>query len=86
MFDYDDEFDSAGGKTTISFEYRRYAGDYEQLEMDVSRYIRNEQAEFLPQILDAFKQFLVGIGFTYVEEVVAVKETGGECSSAEVIF
>lgn len=39
--------------------------------------LRGNQAEWLPHIVDAFKDFLCGAGFDYVESVIAVK-TGGE--------
>lgn len=69
----------------IAFEFRRYENG-ERLEAEVNHYLRNDKAEYLPHILDAFKQFLNGIGYTYVEEIVATHESGGESSSAEVIF
>lgn len=82
MFDLDDHLRSA---TRIGFEYRRF-DDEGRIEAEVSNYLRNDQAEYLPHILDAFKQFLNGMGYTYVEEIYAVKANGEETSSAEVIF
>lgn len=70
----------------VGFEYRRYAPNGFNIEAEVNHYLRNDQAEYLPHLLDAFKQFLNGIGFTYVEEIVATHESGKETSSAEVIF
>lgn len=84
MFDFDDGI-SDKTYTTISFDFRRYEGG-QFLEAEVQHNLRNDKAEYLPHILDAFKQFLNGMGFTYVEEIVAVKGNGEETTSAEVLF
>lgn len=87
MFDNDifsEDYENT--KVKVGFEYRQYARDGYNLEAEVSRYLRDDQAEYLPHLLDAFKQFLNSIGFTYVEEIVAVKEGGQEATSAEVLF
>lgn len=69
---------------TVGLVYRRYNKGH--LETEVTHYLRNDQTEYLPHLLDAFKQFLNGLGYTYVEEIVATHQSGGESSSAEVIF
>ena len=85
MFDFDDFDDPDDSRITITFDYHRFDSNL-RTEAKITHHVRNDKADHLPHILDAFKNFLKGAGFDYVEEVVAVKQSGGETSSAEVIF
>lgn len=80
MFDFDnDDMDRA----VISFNFRQY-DDEGRTVSTLTRTIRNDDAENLSSILEAFLFFLQGMTFTYVENVVAVHESGNETSAMEV--
>lgn len=85
MFNYDDFDDFDSSSLTIMFDYHRVDNNL-STAAKVTHYVRDHKAEHLPHILDAFRSFLKGAGFEYVEEIVAVKSSGDETSSAEVIF
>lgn len=80
MFDFENnDFD----RTVIRFSYNTY-DDNGDIVARVERTIRNDDAEYLPSILEAFMYFLQGMTFTYVDNVVAVHESGKETSAVEV--
>lgn len=79
MFDFDEDND----RTMITFTYHQYDTEG-RIISKVERVIRNEDAEYLPSILEAFMFFLQGMTFTYVDNVVAVHESGNETSAVEV--
>ena len=80
MFDFDNESEN---RTVIKFSYETYDDEGRTLA-SVTRTIRDEDAEYLPSILEAFMYFLQGMTFTYVENVVAVGQDGNEHSAMEV--
>ena len=41
------------------------------------------KADFLPDVLEKVREFLVAVGFTYVDQIVAVGEDGAEWSSED---
>ena len=67
-------------RTVIRFMYDHYDDEGKRISR-VERVIRNDDAEFLPSILEAFQLFLQGMTFTYVENVVVTTENGNEISS-----
>lgn len=80
MFDFEDENTV---RTVISFNYKQYDDEGRTIS-SVTRTIHNDDAEYLPSILEAFMYFLQGMTFTYVDNVVAVHESGKETSAVEV--
>lgn len=81
MFDFED--DDSIERTVITFTFHQYDDEGRSISK-VTRTIRNEDAEYLPSILEAFLFFLQGMTFTYVDNVVAVHESGSESSAVEV--
>lgn len=80
MFDFeDDDTDRA----VITFTYKQY-DDEGRTIASVTRTIRNDDVDFLPNILNAFMLFLNGMTFNYVEDVVAVTNTGNEHSAQDI--
>ncbi len=78
MFDIDNY--ETHERTVIRFMYDHYDDEGKRIAR-VERVIRNDDAEFLPSILEAFQYFLQGMTFTYVENVVVTTEDGNEISS-----
>lgn len=79
MFNFDDdEMD----RVVIRFTYNQY-DDEGNTVARVERIIRNDEAEYLPSILSAFRYFLQGMTYTYIDNVVAVSEKGKEFSSED---
>lgn len=80
MFDFeDDDTDRA----VITFTYKQY-DDEGRTIASVTRTIRNDDVDFLPNILNAFMLFLNGMTFNYVEDVVAVSSSGKEHSAQDI--
>ena len=67
-------------RAEITFTYISRDDDDNEITR-VVRTIRNDDAEYLPTILNAFLLFLQGMTFTYVDEVKAVSEKGTEYAS-----
>lgn len=80
MFDCDDYHPN---RNEITFMFNQYDEEGRNIAR-VTRTIRNEDAEYLPSILEAFMYFLQSMTFTYVDNVVAVHESGKETSAVEV--
>lgn len=80
MFDFeDDDTDRA----VITFTYKQYDDEGRSIA-SVTRTIRNDDVDFLPNILNAFMLFLNGMTFNYVEDVVAVSSSGKEHSAQDI--
>jgi|LakMenEpi03Aug12_release.lakeMendotaPanAssembly.Ray.scaffolds.fasta_scaffold4605891_1 hypothetical protein len=80
MFKFDNDDMS---RTVVRFSYENF-DDEGNVVASVTRTIRDEDAEYLPSILEAFMYFLQGMTFTYVDNVVATHESGAESSAVEV--
>lgn len=81
MFNFEDDDNPL--RTRIRFVYEQY-DDTGLPIAELTRTIRNDDAEFLPSILEAFMYFLQGMTFTYVNDVVALHESGSESSAMEL--
>jgi hypothetical protein len=81
MFRLDDDVD--GNRTVIRFSYEQFDDKGNQTSY-LTRTIRNDDAEYLPSILEAFMFFLQGMTFTYVDDIVVVHESGKETSANEL--
>jgi len=79
MFDIDDDYSD---RTVITFSYNQYNDEGRKIA-SVTRTIRDDEAEFLPNILEAFKYFLQGMTFTYVEAVAVETTEGNEITSED---
>lgn len=80
MFNFDDNSET---RTVVRFSYETF-DDEGRTIASADRTIRNEDAEYLPSILEAFMFFLQSMTFTYVDNVVATHESGAESSAMEV--
>lgn len=80
MFDLDDIND--GYRTVIRFTYDQYDDEGNPIAR-VERVLRDDQAEFLPSILNCFLLFLQGMTYTYVDDVVAFSDKGTEYSAED---
>lgn len=78
MFD-EDEYQN---DSVIELRYVSYDKNGNR-EADIVRRLHGEQTEYLPNVLNAFHLFLLGMTYTYVDQVVAVKSGGSEASSIE---
>lgn len=77
MFD-EDLFSVPRAEITFTYVSREDNGD---VIARLERTIRNDEAEYLPHILNAFLLFLQGMTFTYVDTVTATSEKGTEYTS-----
>ena len=63
-------------KTTLRFQMTTYEEDG-TLSNDIDHTTEME-CEYLPEVLYAFKSFLQGAGFNYVDNVYVIKSDGEE--------
>lgn len=61
-----------------------YSENTQTTDIRVERSIKGEEAQFLNRVLAEFKYFLQSVGFTYVENIVAVDTEGDEISSSDL--
>ena len=66
--------------TSVMFTYRSYDSDGNQTGY-IERTLYNEEAESLPNIIEMFHCFLLGMTFTYVDSVSALNDEGVELAS-----
>lgn len=81
MFDLDEYNDK--DRVLIRFDYV-LRDDEGRTISTVQRAIRGEEAEYLPEILNAFRLFLQGMTFTYIDNVIATSEAGIEHSADDI--
>ena len=69
-------------KPRITFIYEDFDEDGNTTTR-IERRVTGHETEYLPNILREFHYFLMGLTFTYVDEIVAKKEHG-DASSLEL--
>jgi hypothetical protein len=69
-------------KSKVTFTHAQYDENGNQT-VHIERSLFDDEAEFLPTILNEFRYFLQGMTFSYVENIVAVDDEGGEVGSTE---
>jgi acetylornithine deacetylase/succinyl-diaminopimelate desuccinylase-like protein len=70
-------------RSYVEFTYVGYDPVTGSRSAEITRRVEGESAEYLPPLLEAFMYFLQGMTFTYVDNVVAVKSSGGEVAATE---
>lgn len=70
-------------RTEVNFSYTQ-RDENGNVVATVERTVTDDNAEYLPTILEAFMYFLQGMTFTYIDNVIATSETGTEHSAVEI--
>jgi hypothetical protein len=73
---------SYNSKSYVELRYVGYDEEGNRFA-DITRRIDGDKTEYLPNLLEAFVYFLHGMTFTYVDTIVAQKNSGNISSSEE---